>query len=241
MAPCEKCIPKESAPPGRVAEGLVRLYSMRFCPYAQRARLILVAKGIKHETININLKNKPDWFFEKSPFGSVPVIECPNGKVIYESAIICEYLDEAFPEKTLMPSDPYEKAKQKMLLEHYSKTVPYFYSIAAALRNKEDASKQEEEFKKKLTYLDGILEKQKTQFFGGDSVSMIDYMIWPWFERIQGFQLQHCLQHTSNLSSWVSRMKEDAAVKATMTCPDTFKTFYNLYTQGSLEACDYGL
>ncbi|CAH3195019.1 unnamed protein product, partial [Porites evermanni] len=42
----------------------LRLYSMRFCPFAQRARLVLAAKGINYECVNINLKDKPDWFFE---------------------------------------------------------------------------------------------------------------------------------------------------------------------------------
>lgn len=36
-----------SAAPGPVPEGLIRVYSMRFCPFAQRARLVLNAKGIK--------------------------------------------------------------------------------------------------------------------------------------------------------------------------------------------------
>lgn len=79
--------------------------------------------SFSHEVININLKNKPDWFFEKNPFGLVPVLENSKGQLIYESPITCEYLDEAFPGKKLMPSDPYERAFQKMLLEHFSKVL----------------------------------------------------------------------------------------------------------------------
>lgn len=75
----------------------------------------------RYETVNINLKNKPDWFFEKSPFGLVPVLETSKGQLIYESPITCEYLDEAYPRKKLYPTDPFEKASQKMLLEHFSK------------------------------------------------------------------------------------------------------------------------
>ncbi|XP_062287017.1 glutathione S-transferase omega-1-like [Scomber scombrus] len=94
---------------------------MRFCPFAQRARLVLNAKGIKYDTININLKDKPDWFLEKSPFGLVPTLETPAGEVVYESPITCEYLDEVYPEKRLLPSNPFGKAQQKMMLEHFSK------------------------------------------------------------------------------------------------------------------------
>ncbi|MCP6606353.1 glutathione S-transferase N-terminal domain-containing protein, partial [Klebsiella pneumoniae] len=63
---------KGSAPPGPVPEGQIRVYSMRFCPFAQRTLLVLKAKGIRHEVININLKNKPEWFFKKNPIGLVP-------------------------------------------------------------------------------------------------------------------------------------------------------------------------
>ena len=75
----------------------------------------------RHEVININLKNKPEWFFEKNPFGLVPVLENSQGQLIYESAITCEYLDEVYPGKKLLPEDPYEKARQKMVFELFSK------------------------------------------------------------------------------------------------------------------------
>jgi len=50
---------------------------------------VLAAKGIEYECVNINLKDKPEWFLEINPLGKVPTIEMPDGKVIYESAICC--------------------------------------------------------------------------------------------------------------------------------------------------------
>jgi glutathione S-transferase len=35
---------------------------MRFCPYAERTMLVLLAKGIPFDVVNINLKKKPEWF-----------------------------------------------------------------------------------------------------------------------------------------------------------------------------------
>ena len=55
----------------------------------QRARLVLAAKGIEYERVNINLKDKPEWFLKLNPHGTVPVIEHPDGRVIHESAICC--------------------------------------------------------------------------------------------------------------------------------------------------------
>lgn len=44
---------------------------MRFCPYAQRTVLILNAKKVPYEVVNINLTEKPEWLTSKSPFGNV--------------------------------------------------------------------------------------------------------------------------------------------------------------------------
>ncbi|XP_069317171.1 glutathione S-transferase omega-1 isoform X2 [Eulemur rufifrons] len=198
---------KGSAPPGPVPEGLIRVYSMRFCPFAERTLLVLKAKGIPHEVININLKNKPEWLFKKNPAGLVPVLENSKGQLICESVITCEYLDEAYPGKKLVPEDPYEKACQKMLLELFSK----------------------------------VLTNKKTTFFGGNSLTMIDYLVWPWFERLEALELNECVDHTPKLKLWMAAMREDPAVSALLLDVKTLKGFIDLYLQNSPEACDYGL
>ncbi|XP_037638859.1 glutathione S-transferase omega-1-like [Sebastes umbrosus] len=236
----EKCFAKGSAAPDPVPNNLIRLYSMRFCPFAHRTRLVLSAKEIKHDTININLKDKPEWFLERNPFGLVPTLETPAGEVIYESPITCDYLDEVYPNKKLLPSSPFGKAQQKMMLEHFSKITPYFYKIPMGRRNGQDVSELEAELKEKLSKLNEDLVNKKTKFFGGDSITMIDYMMWPWFERLEIFELKHCLDGTPELKKWTERMWEDPAVKATMHSVDTYKAFYKTYVEGKPNY-DYGL
>ena len=67
----------------------VKILHCNLINFLQRARLVLKAKGIEYDCVNINLKDRPDWFYEMNPLGKVPVIEMPDGKVIYESAICC--------------------------------------------------------------------------------------------------------------------------------------------------------
>ncbi|XP_018424569.1 PREDICTED: glutathione S-transferase omega-1-like [Nanorana parkeri] len=241
MSGSQRSLAKGSAAPGPVPQGLIRLYSMRFCPFAQRARLVLVAKGIKHEVVNINLLDKPDWFFERSPLGLVPSIDTSDGKIIYESLIVCEYLDEAFPGVKLIPSDPYAKAEQKMLLETFSPIIAIFYKIVFALKKKEDTTDLKSQFLEKFTKLEEALVKKNTPYFGSKSVSFIDYMVWPWFERFSGFGLKDLLDKTPNIKAWQDRMLQDPAVKATFTEPEALLEFFKLYSQDSLEAVDYGL
>ncbi|XP_004468291.2 glutathione S-transferase omega-1 [Dasypus novemcinctus] len=235
-----RSLAKGSAPPGPVPEGLIRVYSMRFCPFAQRTLLVLKAKGIRHEVININLKNKPEWFFTKNPFGLVPVLENSKGQLIYESAITCEYLDEAYPGKKLLPDDPYEKACQKMVFELFSK-VPLLLKNFLGRQNKEDCADLKEDLCKELSKLEEVLTNKKTTFFGGTSLSMIDYLIWPWFERLEVLELNECVTHTPKLKFWMASMRKDPAVSALLTDGKALRGFFNLYLQNSPEACDYGL
>ncbi|KAM8924120.1 glutathione S-transferase omega-1-like isoform 2-T2 [Pelodytes ibericus] len=239
MTGSQKSLGKGSPAPGPVPEGIIRVYSMRFCPFAQRALLVLTAKGIKHEVININLKNKPEWFAEKSPFGLVPALETSNGDVIYESPIVCDYLDEVFPGKKLTPSDPLEKAKQKMILEHYSKVVSVFYRFLTANKGHQDTTELKAEFSTKLQKLEEYIIKRSSSYFGGDSVSMVDYMIWPWFERFVCLDLQDAF--TPHVSKWYDLMLQDPSVKATHTQKDVFLAFFKLYSEDSIDAVDYGL
>uniref|UniRef100_A0A669D4J2 Glutathione S-transferase omega n=1 Tax=Oreochromis niloticus TaxID=8128 RepID=A0A669D4J2_ORENI len=236
----EKCFANGSATPGPVPKGHIRLYSMRFCPFAQRTRLVLNAKGITYDTVNIHLKDKPDWFLEKNPLGLVPTLETPAGEVIYESPITCEYLDEVYPEKKLLPSSPFAKAQQKMMLEHFSKVIPYFYKIPTGRKNGEDVSGLEADLKEKFAKLNACLVNKKTKFFGGDSITMIDYMMWPWFERAEAYQFKQFLDGTPELKKWTELMLQDSAVKAIMFSPDAHKAFFKTFLDGNPDF-DYGL
>lgn len=168
-------------------DGKLPLFSMRFCPYAQRAHLVLEAKQIPYHTYNINLVNKPEWFFKYSPSGQTPALGLTNEQgnpFIGESLIVADYLDEKYPERKLYPEDPLAKANDRLLLERFNKVIIASY-VAAGIMSGTGALK---------TITDGLdefeaeLKKRNTKFFGGDQPGMLDYMIWPWFERIDSLK-----------------------------------------------------
>lgn len=61
------------------------LFSFRRCPYAIRARLAIALSGIHVETIEVDLKAKPERMLQLSPKGTVPVLLLANGRVIDQS------------------------------------------------------------------------------------------------------------------------------------------------------------
>ena len=75
----------------------------------------------RYDVVNIKLSDKPEWYFLKNPLGKVPAIETESGETIFESLIIADYLDEKYPERPLQPKDPMRKAKDRILVELFSK------------------------------------------------------------------------------------------------------------------------
>ncbi|RVE41295.1 hypothetical protein evm_014056 [Chilo suppressalis] len=105
--------------------GTLRVYNMRFCPFAQRTMLALIAKQIDYEVVNINLMNKPDWLFKKSAFGKVPALEIEENVTIFESLPTVEYLDEVFSNRPLLPKDSVQKNQMKMIVEASAGAIKY--------------------------------------------------------------------------------------------------------------------
>nr|P81124.1 RecName: Full=Probable glutathione transferase; AltName: Full=Glutathione-dependent dehydroascorbate reductase; AltName: Full=Monomethylarsonic acid reductase; Short=MMA(V) reductase; AltName: Full=Protein 9 [Aplysia californica]AAB30782.1 protein 9=pairing depolarization-induced peptide [Aplysia californica, abdominal ganglia, Peptide Partial, 92 aa] [Aplysia californica] len=92
----------------------------RTCPYAQRARLIIAAKGISADLVNVDLNKKPDHFFDLNPYGEVPVV-LHNGGHVYESLIAAEYLEEAFPDPPLFAKEALVRANERIYFNHATK------------------------------------------------------------------------------------------------------------------------
>jgi glutathione S-transferase len=90
----------------------VRLVDAPRCPYCARVRLALAEKAVDYETVEIDLRNRPDWLYELNPAGKVPVLD--DGFVLPESAVIMEYLDERFPEPALLPAGREERAQSRL-------------------------------------------------------------------------------------------------------------------------------
>uniref|UniRef100_A0A0V0GCL5 Putative glutathione s-transferase omega-1 isoform x2 n=1 Tax=Triatoma dimidiata TaxID=72491 RepID=A0A0V0GCL5_TRIDM len=217
-------------------KGKLRLYSMRFCPYAQRVHLVLYAKNINHDIVYINLKNKPEWFLEKFPAGKVPAIHI-EGENLDESFIISDYLDERYPQKPLYPKDPMKKAKDRLVIETFSKKVTtLLYKIF--ISPKVDSSQLSALFDE-MDYFEKQLATRGTQYFSGDKPGMIDYMIWPWCERLEmvrllgGEQFRVPRDRFQKMWDWSKAMLEDEAVKKHYITPEQHIKYFQSHRTGT--------
>lgn len=147
----------------------LELVSHHLCPYVQRAVITLLEKNIPHQRTYIDLASKPDWFRQVSPLGKVPLLKVGN-EVLFESAVICEYLDEITP-GSLHPSDPLAKARHRAWIEFGSNilnAIAGFYNAAT-----EEAFEQ-----KRLDLIDKFAQIEQHwqggHYFAGDGFSLID-------------------------------------------------------------------
>lgn len=107
------------------------LVSHALCPYVQRAAIVLAEKGVPFERRDIDLANKPEWFLALSPLGKTPVLQV-GGEALFESAVICEYLDETEAPR-LHPADALQRARDRAWVEFGSallNAIGAFYTAA---------------------------------------------------------------------------------------------------------------
>ncbi|VDN00328.1 unnamed protein product, partial [Onchocerca ochengi] len=90
----------------------VRIYSLPFCPYGESVILAAYKKGIQFDIGYINHPYQMNWFLAKHPEGALPAVE-HNGELVIDSLVIMEYLDDVFSENSILPDEPYLRAKQR--------------------------------------------------------------------------------------------------------------------------------
>ena len=73
----------------------LKLVSYKACPFVQRVAITLQYKGVDYDIEYIDLGTPPDWFLAISPLKKVPIL-IVGDTVIFESAVINEYIDEAY-------------------------------------------------------------------------------------------------------------------------------------------------
>jgi glutathione S-transferase len=161
----------------------LKLISNNLCPYVQRAVITLLEKDIPHEREYIDLANKPDWFLALSPLGKIPVLVVDD-EVLFESAVICEYLDEITP-GSLHPAEPLTKAKHRCWIEFGTSILN---SIVSFYKAKNEALFEQK--KQELTQKFQTLEAQLSQgpFFSGEKFSLVDAVYGPIFRYFTVFE-----------------------------------------------------
>jgi glutathione S-transferase len=107
----------------------IELISAVGCPYVQRSVALLVHHKIPFTIKSVDLQNKPQWLFEKSPLGKVPSLVRGND-YIFESQVINEFIEDSLPlEQRVQPADPFIRGQNKAWIEFGSSFWETFMAL----------------------------------------------------------------------------------------------------------------
>lgn len=184
---------------------MTTLYDAARCPYCARVRIVVAEKGIPVDAVAIDLERRPDWLYEKNPpAGRVPVLE-EGGWVLPESAVICEYLDERYPEPPLLPADPAERAAARFVVFRFDDLGKPYYAV----RRGEDGAIPR--LGQALTWLEQLLGARP--WLTGGAFGLADVAYLPWLIRLRDL-LGIDLSDLPAVSGWLDRSAERRSVAA---------------------------
>ncbi len=159
------------------------LVSHTLCPYVQRAAIVLTEKGVAFERKDIDLGNKPQWFLKLSPLGKTPVLVV-DGTPIFESAVICDYLDETIAPR-LHPDAPLERAQHRAWVEFGSAVLNAVWAFYAA-PDETTLQAKVNDLRNRFEQLEATLGTGP--YFAGEHFSIVDAAFGPVFRYFDVFE-----------------------------------------------------
>lgn len=211
----------------------LKVISFKICPFVQRSLITLNHADYPYDIEYINLAEPPEWFNELSPLGKVPVVVVDDKDVLFESAVINEYVNE-ITDSGLLPSDPLEKAKQRAWIEYVSNLMGFQFQAFIA---KEEAGFEENANKlmQGLTRLESLIQ---TPLAYGEKLSLLDTSIAPIFMRIRmvsrlNEKFEQICENNPKIKTWADNLLALDVVKNSV--PEDFEAVFKMRfgSQGS--------
>lgn len=101
------------------APARLTVHHIPVCPFSQRLEILLALKGrrdaVDFRVVDIT-RPRPEWLLNKTRgTTALPVLETPDGRILKESLVILQYLEDVFPQPAVAQADPYRRAVESMM------------------------------------------------------------------------------------------------------------------------------
>ena len=193
------------------------LVSHLLCPYVQRAAIALREKNVPFERVVIDLANKPDWFVKISPLGKVPLLRVPRAgggeSILFESNVICEYIEETQEGPRLHPEDPLQRAEHRAWMEFGSAILADLWGYETT-RDAEVFEQKRQALATKFEWVEAALAEGP--FFAGERFSLVDAVFAPvfrYFELFDELHDSHAFDQTPMVRAWRQALRERPSVR----------------------------
>jgi glutathione S-transferase len=131
----------------------MKLYGDAASPYVTRVIMFARLKGVELQRPPVPGGNpRSDEFHAINPIGKVPSLDL-GGYIIPESGVICEYLEDAYPDVTGLPADDRDRATSRLVARITDLYIspnfgPIFQHVNPASRNQAEVNRITAEFEK---------------------------------------------------------------------------------------------
>jgi glutathione S-transferase len=196
-------------------------------PNPRLVRMFIAEKGIDVPIEKVDLvagENRRAPYTEGNPYGQLPALELDDGSMISETVVICEYLDELYPDPPLIGRTPEERARTRMWRRRaelhgtdpmangfrYAEGLPLFQDrIRTIPHAAEDLKTLAREG---LARLDELIAGQ--DFIAGDSISLADIYLFCFLD-FGASVGQPVDESNENILAWMERMRSRPSAAAT--------------------------
>ena len=158
---------------------VMTLFSDPTSLYSHRVRLVLSEKNVTCDIVDVDPLDLPEDVMDLNPYGSTPTL-VDRDLALYDSRIVCEYLDERFPHPPLLPVDPVSRATTRLYMFRVEHD---WYPLAdMILAGGKGATKARKELKEGLTAAAPIFAAKP--FFMSEEYSLVDASLAPLLWRL---------------------------------------------------------
>ena len=184
------------------------------------------AKNVDFDVTYINLRDKPEWFLKLSPHGKVPMLQV-DGRPLFESNAIAEYLDEKIPPR-LHPEDAFLRARHRA----WTDFVPIFASGLGGVYTKDPEKREKamEVARKNVGKLEEAIPVERDgdgPFFSGPDLCLVDAAYAPFLQRfsmVEPLIESGLMADFPLVSAWMDALVGDPRVSDSV--PEQFHDLY---------------
>ncbi len=163
---------------------MAKLFHVPLSPFCRKVRLSLAEKKIDVELVEERYWEAEPDFLRRNPAAKVPVIRL-DGRMMSESAAICEYIEETRPEPPLMPSEPEARYEVRRLVGwfddkfHHEVTAKLLYErvnkkvTGAGYPDSTNVKAGAKAIKYHLDYMAWLLDHRR--WLAGDVMTLADF------------------------------------------------------------------
>ena len=120
---------------------MIKMYSYNSSICCQKVYITLAEKQLAYDSHDVNLFTNEQFspaYLKINPNGVVPALD-HDGTIVIESTLICEYLDDVFPQQRLIPESPFSRARMRLwskLVDEYLFEATRELSFSAMFRER---------------------------------------------------------------------------------------------------------